>query len=195
MRKNFARCYDLIFSMLLIISILSWLTPLLAIISKLTNSGPVFLKRIIAGKNGKIICVLSYFDPLHSYQISNTNVYSLMKNSHRLYNVFLGDMSASDFIKTYNQSVIVLGYQSKIINSVDYLSSLKYVLPREIRLELSDLYFQMIDDLKFMKEDMLDKNLPLWWINIILVLNTFSVVICLLYDYLKRILGCILILK
>jgi Bacterial sugar transferase len=190
----FKRWLDLIFSMLFITFILSWLTPLLTIILKLINSGPVFIKRSVVGRNGKGFDIFS-FRYLERHQITKTKGFMLVKNSPRLFNILFGDISTLEFIRTYNQSDMILANQSKMINSVDYLNSLKYILPKKVRLELSDLYFQIIDDLKCMKEDMLEKTLPLWWINIILKLNVFSVIICVLYDYLKKILEDISIIK
>ncbi len=47
------RTFDIIFSIVIIISILSWLTPLLAILIKIESSGPVFFKQPRTGINFK----------------------------------------------------------------------------------------------------------------------------------------------
>lgn len=47
------RFFDLIVSSLVIILVLSWLTPLLAVIIKLSSKGPVFFKQERSGKNNK----------------------------------------------------------------------------------------------------------------------------------------------
>ena len=40
------RLFDIIFSFLVIILLLSWLTPLIALLIKLESSGPVFLNKL-----------------------------------------------------------------------------------------------------------------------------------------------------
>ena len=51
------RTFDIIFSLFVIIFILSWLTPLLAIVIKLESSGPIFFKQVRNGINfKKFIC-------------------------------------------------------------------------------------------------------------------------------------------
>src|SRR5690606_2299215 len=47
------RAFDLVFSSLVIVFLLSWLMPLLAIIIKLDSKGPVFFKQKRTGKNKK----------------------------------------------------------------------------------------------------------------------------------------------
>jgi len=47
------RCFDLIFSLLVIVFVLSWLTPLLAILIKLNSRGPVFFVQLRSGKDNK----------------------------------------------------------------------------------------------------------------------------------------------
>ena len=49
----FKRCFDFIFSLLVIVSILSWLLPILAILVKLTSRGPVFFIQKRVGAFGK----------------------------------------------------------------------------------------------------------------------------------------------
>jgi exopolysaccharide biosynthesis polyprenyl glycosylphosphotransferase len=47
------RALDLVFSLLVIVFILSWLTPLLALLIKLDSKGPVFFLQLRSGKNNK----------------------------------------------------------------------------------------------------------------------------------------------
>ncbi len=51
--KIIKRVFDIIFSWLIIIFVLSWLFPLLAIIIKLTSKGPVLFTQMRSGKNGR----------------------------------------------------------------------------------------------------------------------------------------------
>ena len=39
------RCFDIIFSLLIIIGVMSWLTPLIAILIRLESKGPIFFKQ------------------------------------------------------------------------------------------------------------------------------------------------------
>ena len=47
------RGFDILFSLLVIFLVLSWLTPLLALIIKLDSPGPVFFKQLRSGKENK----------------------------------------------------------------------------------------------------------------------------------------------
>jgi putative colanic acid biosysnthesis UDP-glucose lipid carrier transferase len=47
------RCFDIIFSLLVIVFILSWLLPILAILIKLNSKGPVFFVQWRSGKDNK----------------------------------------------------------------------------------------------------------------------------------------------
>jgi putative colanic acid biosysnthesis UDP-glucose lipid carrier transferase len=47
------RAFDILFSSLVVIFLLSWLVPLMAIIIKLDSKGPVFFKQLRSGRNNK----------------------------------------------------------------------------------------------------------------------------------------------
>jgi len=47
------RGFDIVFSLLVVIFVLSWLTPILALLIKLDSRGPVFFIQERGGKNGK----------------------------------------------------------------------------------------------------------------------------------------------
>lgn len=102
------RVFDLIFSLIVFILILSWLLPILAIIIKIDSKGPVFFKQIRDGEKGKQF----YCFKLRSMRINNeADKLSASKNDKRItkvgaflrktsldelpqfINVFLGDMS------------------------------------------------------------------------------------------------------
>ncbi|MCX6319079.1 MAG: sugar transferase [Bacteroidetes bacterium] len=54
-RKEFLvakRSFDIVFSLLIIILILSWLTPLVALLIRLNSKGPVFFRQRRIGRNG-----------------------------------------------------------------------------------------------------------------------------------------------
>ena len=52
------RAFDLLFSSLVILTILSWLIPLMAIIILIDSRGPIFFKQPRAGRNGKYFMCL-----------------------------------------------------------------------------------------------------------------------------------------
>jgi putative colanic acid biosynthesis UDP-glucose lipid carrier transferase len=54
------RAFDLLFSFAMIVAIMSWLTPLLALIIKLDSRGPVFFRQHRIGRNGKPFSCLKF---------------------------------------------------------------------------------------------------------------------------------------
>ncbi|MCX2741232.1 undecaprenyl-phosphate glucose phosphotransferase [Pontibacter anaerobius] len=54
------RAFDIVFSSLVLLFILSWLTPVLAVIIKLESKGPVFFKQLRSGKNNKSFQCLKF---------------------------------------------------------------------------------------------------------------------------------------
>jgi putative colanic acid biosysnthesis UDP-glucose lipid carrier transferase len=102
------RFFDVLFSTLVILLVLSWLIPLLAIIIKLSSKGPVFFVQLRSGKNN---------EPFHCFKFRSlrmneeANKIQVTKNDKRLtpigkfmrktnidelpqfINVFLGDMT------------------------------------------------------------------------------------------------------
>ena len=54
------RSFDLVFSFLITVLILSWLTPILAILIKLDSRGPIFFKQKRSGKNNDLFWCLKF---------------------------------------------------------------------------------------------------------------------------------------
>lgn len=54
------RIFDLVFSTIIVLTVLSWVSILLAIIIKLESKGPVFFKQPRAGRNGKYFMCLKF---------------------------------------------------------------------------------------------------------------------------------------
>lgn len=52
--RIFKRIFDIVFSLIVIVSIFSWLCPLLAILIGLESKGPVFFIQLRTGKNGSL---------------------------------------------------------------------------------------------------------------------------------------------
>ncbi|MBN9380329.1 MAG: undecaprenyl-phosphate glucose phosphotransferase [Chitinophagaceae bacterium] len=54
------RVFDIVFSLVVIVFVLSWLTPLLAILIKLSSPGPVFFRQWRSGKDNKPFRVIKF---------------------------------------------------------------------------------------------------------------------------------------
>lgn len=54
------RTFDIVFSFLIIVTVLSWVTVILGIIIKIESRGPVFFKQPRAGRNGKYFTCLKF---------------------------------------------------------------------------------------------------------------------------------------
>lgn len=53
LNRAFKRIFDFVFSLLVVVFVLSWLLPILALIIKLDSKGPVFFSQKRSGKNGE----------------------------------------------------------------------------------------------------------------------------------------------
>lgn len=102
------RSFDFIFSSLVLIFVLSWLTPLIAIIIRLESKGPVFFKQKRNGRNNKEFYCYKYRSMKPNPE---ADIHQVRKNDKRItgvgrfmrktsmdelpqfYNVLLGDMS------------------------------------------------------------------------------------------------------
>jgi putative colanic acid biosynthesis UDP-glucose lipid carrier transferase len=80
MAQFLKRLFDIVFSLLVILLILSWLTPLLALLIKLESKGPVFFKQSRPGINeGEFFCY-----KFRSMQLNETTEQSVIKNDPRV---------------------------------------------------------------------------------------------------------------
>ncbi|HVY76308.1 MAG TPA: undecaprenyl-phosphate glucose phosphotransferase [Puia sp.] len=102
------RAFDIVFSMFVIIFLLSWLIPLIAILIKLDSRGPVFFIQSRSGKNNQPFrCIkfrsLKVNKDADSKQVTKdddriTRVGRFMRKTNidelpQFFNIFLGDMS------------------------------------------------------------------------------------------------------
>jgi putative colanic acid biosynthesis UDP-glucose lipid carrier transferase len=102
------RTIDVVFSTLIIIFILSWLIPLIALLIKLDSRGPVFFIQLRSGKNNQPFRCLKFRslrvnDQADSIQVSRndnriTRLGRIMRKTNidelpQVLNIFLGDMS------------------------------------------------------------------------------------------------------
>ncbi|CDF81214.1 glycosyltransferase (GTnc), partial [Formosa agariphila KMM 3901] len=102
------RLFDIVFSLCIIVFVLSWLTPLLGIIIKLESRGPVFFKQSRNGYNYREFKCFKFRSMMPN---TNANLYQATKGDQRItkvgqfirktsidelpqfYNVLFGDMS------------------------------------------------------------------------------------------------------
>lgn len=104
----FKRLFDIVFSVSVIVFVLSWLTPILAIIIKIESRGPVFFKQSRNGFNYKEFKCYKFRSmtpntDAHLYQVTKgdqriTKVGRFIRKTSidelpQFYNVFFGDMS------------------------------------------------------------------------------------------------------
>ena len=102
------RLFDIAFSLLVIVFILSWLVPIIAILIKLDSKGPVFFTQLRSGKNNlPFRCIkfrsLHINDEAHSKQVTKgdnriTRVGRILRKTNldelpQFFNVFQNEMS------------------------------------------------------------------------------------------------------
>jgi Undecaprenyl-phosphate glucose phosphotransferase len=95
------RSFDLIVSSLVIIFIMSWLTPILGIIIRLTSKGPVFFVQDRSGRNNKTFRCFKF----RSMQVNNeSNEKQAEKNDSRITRIgaFMRKTSLDEFPQFFN---------------------------------------------------------------------------------------------
>lgn len=56
----FKRSFDILFSVIIILAVMSWLLPVMALLIKLGSKGPVFFRQKRVGKNGKVFRCIKF---------------------------------------------------------------------------------------------------------------------------------------
>ncbi|NDK57387.1 undecaprenyl-phosphate glucose phosphotransferase [Pontibacter fetidus] len=102
------RAFDIVFSSLVIIFLLSWLIPLIAIIIKVDSKGPVFFKQLRSGKDNKAFYCLKFRSMTVNHDADHkqasrgdariTRVGAFIRKTSidelpQFFNVLMGDMS------------------------------------------------------------------------------------------------------
>ena len=104
------RIFDIVFSLLVIITLLSWLLPVLAILIKLDSKGPVFFKQLRSGKRNKSFYCLK----LRSMYVNkDSDILQATKNDSRVTRVgkFLRNTSLDELPQFLN---VLLGNMSVV---------------------------------------------------------------------------------
>jgi putative colanic acid biosynthesis UDP-glucose lipid carrier transferase len=107
--KVLKRTFDIIFSLIVIVALLSWLLPLLAILIKLESKGPVFFKQGRPGLDEKeFFCY-----KLRSMQINKTTEKEASKNDPRVTKIgrFMRKTSLDEMPQFFN---VLLGNMSVV---------------------------------------------------------------------------------
>ena len=108
--KIVKRLFDIIFSSLIIVFVLSWLIPILWILIKLESKGPLFFKQKRDGLNGdQFVCF-----KFRSMQINSvSNLIQTTKNDNRITNVgkFIRSTSIDELPQFFN---VLLGEMSVV---------------------------------------------------------------------------------
>ena len=104
----FKRMFDLLFSSLIILLVMSWLVPLVALITRLDSPGPVFFRQKRIGKNGKPFYCIKFRTMLQNQEADErpaeehdpriTKVGKILRRTNldelpQFFNVFAGQMS------------------------------------------------------------------------------------------------------
>lgn len=84
--KIYKRIFDIFFSILVIVFLLSWLIPIVGLIIKITSKGPIFFKQIRWGLNNKPITCYKFRTMVHSSKDVDDagNYLQALKNDPRI---------------------------------------------------------------------------------------------------------------
>ncbi len=136
--KIFKRFFDIIFSLIVLVGIMSWLYPILAILIKLESKGPVFFKQ---KRNGVNYHLFECYKFRSMYQNNEANTRQVSKNDNRITRIgkFLRKTSVDEmpqFINVLKGDMSVVGPRPHMVKEnerfmrrVDKFMSRHYVKP------------------------------------------------------------------
>jgi putative colanic acid biosynthesis UDP-glucose lipid carrier transferase len=116
------RAFDLIFSALVVVFLLSWLLPLLALLIKVESRGPVFFKQLRTGKHGQPF----YCYKFRSMQVNaDAHAKQASKGDHRITRVgaFLRQTSLDElpqFVNVLKGEMSVVGPRPHMLSHTAY---------------------------------------------------------------------------
>ncbi len=120
------RAFDIIVSSLIIVFILSWLIPILALIIKLESKGPVFFKQLRSGRDNKPFWCYKF----RSMKVNkNSDVLQATKSDKRITKVgaFLRKTSLDEFPQFFNVlkgDMSLVGPRPHMLNHTEQYSAL-----------------------------------------------------------------------
>lgn len=124
---NFKRTFDFVFSLIVIILVLSWLTPLMALLIKLESKGPIFFKQSRPGLNeNEFFCY-----KFRSMKLNNTTETEASRNDPRVTNIgrFIRKTSIDELPQFFN---VLLGDMS-VVGPRPHLWSQNNIYGKKIR--------------------------------------------------------------
>ena len=122
------RVFDVVFSTIIILGVLSWLVPIIAILIKLDSRGPVFFKQLRSGKNNMPFLCFK-FRSLHVNKDSDVKQVTRNDNRYTRVGKFLRKSNLDEFPQFFN---VFQGYMS-------------IVGPRPHMLKHTEQYSEMIN--------------------------------------------------
>ena len=128
------RVFDIIFSLLVIVLLLSWLTPLLALIIKLESKGPVFFKQSRAGLNGEHFSCYKF----RSMQVNFNTEQLATKNDPRVTKI--GKFMRKTSIDELPQFLNVLEGEMSVVGPRPHIGSINVQYSEKIKKYMMRLY-------------------------------------------------------
>lgn len=128
------RVFDIIFSLLVIVLLLSWLTPLLALIIKLESKGPVFFKQSRAGLNGEHFFCYKF----RSMQVNLNTEQLATKNDPRVTKI--GKFMRKTSIDELPQFLNVLEGEMSVVGPRPHIGSINTKYSEKIKKYMMRLY-------------------------------------------------------
>lgn len=185
------RIFDIVFSLFVIIFLLSWLYPILALIIKLQSSGPVLFKQLRTGENNKeFLCYKFRSMRLNSASNSKqaqknddriTKIGQFMRKTSidelpQFYNVLKGEMSVvgprPHMIKhTYDYNKLVRNFMVRhfVKPGITGLSQISGF--RGETKEISDMQARVDSDIEYLQNWSLIKDLKICLLTVVLTLK------------------------
>ncbi|AFD08016.1 Undecaprenyl-phosphate glucose phosphotransferase [Solitalea canadensis DSM 3403] len=108
--QSLKRAFDILFSLIVIVGVLSWLFPILALLIKIESKGPVLFRQIRSGRNNKPFYCLKF----RSMKVNNeANTKQATKNDSRITKIglFLRKTSLDELPQFFN---VLRGHMSVI---------------------------------------------------------------------------------
>lgn len=128
------RMFDIVFSLLVVILLLSWLTPILALLIKLESKGPVFFKQSRPGLDEKEFFCYKF----RSMQINERTEQSVVKNDPRITRIgkFIRKTSIDEMPQFFN----VLKGEMSVVGPRPHLWSQNNLYSNRIKKYMVRLY-------------------------------------------------------
>ena len=129
------RIFDVVFAALVVVFLLSWLAPLIAVLIKLESKGPAFFKQLRTGKDGQVFYCLKF----RSMTVNaDADIKQACKNDCRVTKIgaFLRKTSLDEFPQFLNVlkgEMSVVGPRPHMLrHTQEFSNSIKYYMDRHL---------------------------------------------------------------